>query len=231
MTRRHPPDANPWEEGWPEIHDARVRQAFRRVPRERFVSEEMLPWATCDTALPIREGQTISQPFVVALMTQALGLRPGTRVLEIGTGSGYQTAILCELTAEPQEPLGRTIWTVERYPSLADEAQALLADLGYYPHFHVGDGATGHPVAAPFEGIIVTAGAPAVPRPLWDQLADGGRLVIPVGAPDDGQELWRLTRAGEHMLQERLGPVRFVPLISPILRDPNQRIELPTYYD
>lgn len=231
MGRRHPPVANPWDSGWPEIYDERVRRAFTRVPREQFVDAEMLPWATCDTALPIAEGQTISQPFVVALMTQALRLGPGTRVLEIGTGSGYQTAILCELTAEPGVPMGRTIWTVERFPSLTEQAQVLLADLGYFPHYEVGDGAAGWPAAAPYEAMIVTAGAPAVPRPLWEQLAEGGRLVIPVGELDDGQELWRLTKDAGRMVQERLGPVRFVPLISPILRDPRQRIELPTSFD
>jgi protein-L-isoaspartate(D-aspartate) O-methyltransferase len=227
MRRKRPPIKEPWVEGWPEIYDDRVRAAFGRVTRERFVVAEMVPWATSDIALPIGEGQTISQPFVVALMTQALYLQPGTKVLEIGTGSGYQTAILCELTDVPGQPLGSTIWSVERHVSLAEEARSLLGKLGYFPQIYVGDGAAGWPVAGPYEAIIVTAGAPAVPLPLWDQLAEGGRLVIPVGALDESQELWRLSKERGRMVQERLGPVRFVPLLSPILQDPRQRIELP----
>ncbi len=230
MRRRGPSDKGPWVEGWPEIHDERVRAAFERVPRARFVDAEVRPWATADIALPIGEGQTISQPFVVALMTQALCLAAGTKVLEIGTGSGYQTAILCELTKIAGQPMGSSNWSVERHVSLAEHARSLLAELGYFPHIFVGDGAAGWPTFSPYEAIIVTAGASAVPRPLWEQLADGGRMVIPVGSLNGSQELWRLSKAGGQMVQERLGPVRFVPLLSPILRDPKQLIHLPALF-
>lgn len=216
----------PWRHGWPEIHDGRVRQAFDRVPRAEFVAEEMRAWAEIDAALPIGEGQTISQPFVVALMTQALRLEPGTRVLEIGTGSGYQTAILCELTRRVGEVPGASVWSVERFPSLAQDAVARLNRLGYFPHVQVGDGATGWPEAGPFAAIMVTAAATALPRPLWEQLADGGRMVIPVGRTEQSQMLWLITRHGRRRVLEQLGAVRFVPLVSPILRDPRLVIEL-----
>jgi protein-L-isoaspartate(D-aspartate) O-methyltransferase len=228
MPRREASDDAPWLYGWPEIYDTRVRAAFTRIPRAAFVGTEMKPWATCDTALPIEEGQTISQPFVVALMTQALELRPGLRVLEVGTGSGYQTAFLCELTAQADEVRGANVWSVERYPTLAGQAANVLQRLGYRPHLHVGDGAAGWPNAAPFDAIMVTAAAAALPRPLWDQLADGGRLVIPIGPIGDvnkGQILWLVVRQGRQMVRRALGGVRFVPLISPILEDPRQRIE------
>jgi protein-L-isoaspartate(D-aspartate) O-methyltransferase len=221
----HEPSDAPWLHGWPEIHDNRVRAAFTRVPRTAFVGEEMQPWATRDTALPIEEGQTISQPFVVALMTQALELYPGLRVLEIGTGSGYQTAILCELTARPDEVRGQNVWSVERYPTLARQSASVLVSLGYRPHLFVGDGAAGWPPAAPYDAVIVTAAAPALPRPLWEQLADGGRLVIPIGPVNEGQTLWLVIRRGRQMVRRSLGGVRFVPFVSPILDDPYQRIE------
>jgi protein-L-isoaspartate(D-aspartate) O-methyltransferase len=223
----HPdaPSDAPWLHGWPEIYDTRVRAAFTRVPRAAFVGSEMQAWATRDTALPIEEGQTISQPFVVALMTQALELQPGLRVLEIGTGSGYQTAILCELTAHPEFVRGENIWSVERYETLARQAAKVLTFLGYRPHLFVGDGAAGWRDAAPYDAVMVTAAAPALPRPLWDQLADGGRLVIPIGSPNQGQELWLVVKQGRHMVRRALGGVRFVPFISPILDDATQRIE------
>ena len=220
------PEDSPWLHGWPEIDDVGVRAAFARVPRPAFVGSEMQQWATCDTALPIGEGQTISQPFVVALMTQALELQRGLRVLEIGTGSGYQTAILSELTSHPDDVRGQNVWTVERNARLSEQAVVLLRALGYRPHFAVGDGAAGWPTAAPYDAIIVTAAASALPRPLWDQLADGGRLVIPVGPADIGQTLWLVIRQGRKMITRSLGGVRFVPFISPILDDPHQRIEL-----
>jgi protein-L-isoaspartate(D-aspartate) O-methyltransferase len=224
-----PSDA-PWLHGWPEIYDDRVRAAFARVPRAAFVGMDMQEWATFDTALPIDEGQTISQPFVVALMTQALELRPGDRVLEIGTGSGYQTAILCELTTaydwERDEGRGHSVWSVERYERLAQQAARALYHLDYHPHLSIGDGAAGWPVAAPFDAVIVSAAAPALPRPLWNQLAEGGRLVIPVGPPDKGQLLWLVVKHGHRLMRRSLGGVRFVPFVSPILDDPAQRIEL-----
>lgn len=225
VPRSDLPDDAPWLHGWPEITDPRVRAAFTRVPRQRFVKKHMLRWATRDTALPIDEGQTISQPFVVALMTQALALQPGVRVLEVGTGSGYQTAILCELTAHADEVRGQRVWSLERYPSLAAQADAVLRGLGYRPHLAVGDGALGLPAAAPYDAIVVTAAAVALPRPLWEQLADGGRMVIPIGPEGGGQMLWLVIRQGRKMVRQRLGGVRFVPLISPVLDDPAERIE------
>lgn len=220
----HPRDAEeaPWIDGWPEITDPRVRAAFLRVPRSAFIPEQFRKWAAYDTALPIGAGQTISQPFVVALMTQALALQPGQRVLEIGTGSGFQTAILCELTAVGGEPLGARVWSVERYANLAETALATLHGLGYFPHVRVGDGAAGWEEAAPFDAIIVTAGATALPLPLWRQLGEGGRMVIPVGMSADEQMLWLLARERGKMVRRSLGPVRFVPLVSPILDDPAQ---------
>jgi protein-L-isoaspartate(D-aspartate) O-methyltransferase len=226
MRRDKEPQVSPWLHGWPEIHDERVRAAFTRVPREAFVDEEMRPWALYDTALPIGEGQTISQPYVVALMTQSLDLKPGLRVLEIGTGSGYQTAILCELTSRVEEVRGNHVWSIERNDTLSLQAATLLNKLGYWPHLVTGDGAAGWPAAAPFDGILVTAAASAVPRPLWDQLADGGRMVIPIGSPNRKQTLWLVTREGRTLVRQSLGGVRFVPFVSDILNDAQQRIEL-----
>lgn len=220
------PEDAPWLHGWPEIYDARVRAAFTRVPRAAFIGSDLQAWATCDTALPIEEGQTISQPFVVALMTQALELQPGLRVLEVGTGSGYQTAILCELTARGDEIRGENVWSVERYESLARQAVEVLHGLGYRPHVYVGDGAAGLPDQAPYDAIMVTAAAAALPRPLWDQLADGGRLVIPIGPPNGGQTLWLVSKQGHQLIRRTLGGVRFVPLISPVLDHPAGRIEI-----
>jgi protein-L-isoaspartate(D-aspartate) O-methyltransferase len=179
-----------------------------------------------DAPLPIGEGQTVSQPFVIALMVQALALRPGDRVLEIGTGSGYQTAILCELVREPGRSPGETVFSVERFPSLLSAAAAALRDAGYRPHLTVGDGAAGWPDAAPYQGIVVSAAAEAVPQPLYDQLATGGRLLIPVGPPADDQTLWRIVKQPDGMHATRMGPVRFVPLVSPLLDDPATRIDL-----
>lgn len=231
MPRSDVPADSPWQHGWPEIYDDRVRAAFGRVPRAAFIGIEMQQWATCDTALPIDEGQTISQPFVVALMTQALELQPGLRVLEIGTGSGYQTAILCELTTRPDEIRGQNVWSVERYDRLSLQAERTLHGLGYRPHLATGDGAAGWPHAAPYDAIIVTAAATALPRPLWNQLADGGRLVIPIGPANQGQMLWLVIKQGRELVRRSLGGVRFVPFISPILDDPQQRIELDEQQD
>lgn len=222
MRGRPKAEDAPWLDGWPEITDARVRAAFLRVPRAAFVAEEYRKWAGYDTALPIASGQTISQPFVVALMTQALALRPGARVLEIGTGSGYQTAILGELTMIAGEAPGERVWSVERFPELAASAVDVLTGLGYRPHVRIGDGAAGWPEEAPYDGVIVTAGATAVPLPLWQQLGEGGRLVIPVGASSDEQMLWLLVKMEGRVAQRKLGPVRFVPLVSAILDDASQ---------
>lgn len=205
---------------WREIHDRRLLAAFAQVPREHFLPPAMRPYAGQDEPLPIGEGQTISQPFIVALMTQLLQLHPGQRVLEIGTGSGFQTALLCELTAQPQQPRGEQVYSIERFPGLAQQAATVLDSLGYYPHLQVGDGAAGWPMAAPFDAIILTAAPSCLPRPLWQQLREGGRLVAPIGPVDEDQTLWLIEkRHGQPWLQAQ-GPVRFVPLLSPLLLDP-----------
>jgi protein-L-isoaspartate(D-aspartate) O-methyltransferase len=189
-----------------DITDRRVLAVMRLVPRHRFVRPVDLQLAYADCPLPIGRGQTISQPYIVALMTQLLEPHPEDTVLEIGTGSGYQAAILAQL-------VGRVI-SVERIPELAAEARRLLADLGVTSvEVREGDGTQGCPERAPFAGIVVTAGAPRVPEPLGQQLAEGGRLVLPVGSRD-GQVLERWTRHGEDLQRERIAPVAFVPLIG-----------------
>lgn len=188
------------------IADERVLQAMREVPRHRFVPEHLLSSAYADCALPIGEGQTISQPYIVALMTEALELQSHERVLEIGTGSGYQAAILSKLA--------RDVYTIERHAVLAERAQRLLAELGYHNvHVRVGDGTAGWPEHAPFEAIIVTAAAPEVPQPLLDQLADGGRLVAPVG-PAGFQNLICVRKKDQRTTTRNMAPVAFVPLIG-----------------
>jgi protein-L-isoaspartate(D-aspartate) O-methyltransferase len=189
------------------IRDERVLAAIARVPRERFVPAASREQAWANVALPIGAGQTISQPYIVALMTTALGLSGQERVLEIGTGSGYQAAILAELAAE--------VVTVERHATLAKDAESRLHELGYVNvQVVVGDGTTGWPEGAPYQRIIVTAGAPRVPLPLLAELSqDGGRLIIPVGEADD-QVLLVVERHGDRTTEQPLGPVRFVPLIG-----------------
>jgi protein-L-isoaspartate(D-aspartate) O-methyltransferase len=188
------------------IRDPRVLDAFRAVPRDAFVGDAVEEFAYEDTALPIDEGQTISQPFIVALMIQALELRPSDRVLEVGAGSGYAAAILAELAER--------VYAIERNPRLAEAAGERLRRLGYdNVEIRAGDGTLGWPEAAPFEAILVSAGGPDVPRPLLDQLAPGGRLVIPVGGPRE-QRLLRITRFGDDWTHEDLGSVTFVPLIG-----------------
>jgi protein-L-isoaspartate(D-aspartate) O-methyltransferase len=188
------------------IRDERVLAAMRAVPRHRFVPKHMLGAAYRDSPLPIGQGQTISQPYIVALMTAELELTGTERVLEIGTGSGYQAAILGELAAE--------VISVERLPALAQEARALLAELGYdNVHVRVGDGTLGWPDEAPYDAIIVTAAAPEVPEPLQAQLVDGGRLLAPVG-PRWTQQLVRVRRVGDRFDDESLLGVAFVPLIG-----------------
>ena len=188
------------------ISDRRTLAAVINVPRERFVPDELQSEAYDDNALPLGEGQTISQPFMVALMTQALELTGTETVLEVGTGSGYQAAILAELAAR--------VVTIERLPSLAERAQVILRELGYENiEFHVGDGTLGCPDAAPFDGIVVTAGAPDVPAPLYRQLGDGGRLVIPVG--DAGLQVLKvITKGPNGPVTRDAGGCRFVPLIG-----------------
>ena len=189
-----------------EIRDERVLEAMAGVPRELFLPPESYPCAYEDRPLPIGLGQTISQPFIIAMMTSALELKGEEKVLEIGTGSGYQSAILSRLC--------RKVITVERLKPLADRAQQLLQELGYTNvDVHLEGKAIGWPGEAPFDAILVTAGAPFIPRALVDQLEIGGRLVIPVGSRYE-QELVRLTRKEEKEIIESLGLCRFVPLIG-----------------
>lgn len=188
------------------ICDERVLQAMREVPRHQFVPPELWDSAYQDSPLPIGYGQTISQPYIVAYMTQLLDLTPEDRVLEIGTGSGYQAAILSRLAKE--------VYTIERIESLSRRAQQVLAALKYTNiHFRVGDGGYGWPEAAPFDAIIVTAAAPEVPAPLIAQLAEGACLVAPIGPPGY-QELVCLMRHGEQIHTDYLTPVAFVPLVG-----------------
>ena len=217
---------SPWENEWPEITDSRVRAAFARVDRAEFVPEDLRQWSEKDAPLPIGQGQTISQPFVVALMTQALALQPGDKVLEVGTGSGYQTAILCELTAEDGEASGRTIYSIERHAELSQRAGDTLQALGYHVHLRVGDGVEGWPSAGPFAAVILTAAPTYLARPLWDQLAEGGRLVAPIGRAGEDQRLWLLHKVHGKMRVEPMGAVRFVPMISPLLDEPSMRISI-----
>jgi protein-L-isoaspartate(D-aspartate) O-methyltransferase len=193
------------------IGDERVLATLARVPRERFVPPAMQADAWANIALPIGSGQSISQPYVVAVMTAALALAGGERVLEIGTGSGYQTAILADLVG----PRGFVV-SIERHAPLAARAAAVLADLGFAnATVHVGDGSTGWPAAAPYDRIIVTAAGPDVPAPLLEQLDPAaGRLVMPVGRHDEAQELIVVDRRGDELRQRTLGPVRFVPLVG-----------------
>lgn len=189
------------------VRDPSVLAAMRTVPRERFVHDELAESAYADTPLPIDERQTISQPFIVAWMAEAAVIGPESRVLEVGTGSGYGAAVLSQLAGE--------VRTIERFERLADDARARLLHLGYdnVTVFH-GDGSLGLPEVAPFDAIVVTAGSPIVPPALVDQLTDGGRLVIPVGPEPRLQELVRVRRSGEDNVEESLGPVRFVPLVG-----------------
>lgn len=187
-----------------DIRDERVLEAMRAVPRHRFVPEQHRHLAYADGPLPIGNGQTISQPYIVALMTQMLELAWNEIVLEIGTGSGYQAAILAHLARE--------VHTVELHDSLAQGAAAVLNSLGLNNiHVHIGDGSKGWPENAPYDGTIVTAAAPRVPRPLLDQMAGGGRLVIPVGSRG-GQFLERWVRQDSDFKREQIAPVAFVPL-------------------
>ncbi len=188
------------------IHDPLVLAAFRSVPRHRFVDAGLRSRAYGDHALPIGGQQTISQPFMVALMTQALELRGGEKILEIGTGSGYQTAILAEFTPR--------LFSIERDPELSRQAAATLRDLGYSNVIlKTGDGTRGWPEHAPFDRIIITAGAPAVPKTLLDQLADPGLLVVPVGDRET-QTLERIEKRGGVPTKSRLVECAFVPLIG-----------------
>lgn len=189
-----------------EIKDPRVIAALKKVPRHLFVEEALQSQAYNDRPLPIGEKQTISQPYMVALMTEALQLKGEEKLLEIGAGSGYQTAILAELAQE--------VFSVERIRSLAIKARKLLYELGYFNvEIKIFDGTYGWAEKGPFDAIIVTAGSPDIPHPLYDQLLMGGRLVIPVGDLHT-QDLFRVTKTEEGMKKENLGGCRFVKLIG-----------------
>ncbi len=190
------------------IRDRQVIAAMRSVPREEFVPPEFINAAYEDHPLPIEEGQTISQPYIVAYMAESLELSPADRVLEIGTGSGYSAAVLSAIAAQ--------VYTVEHFVTLAQSAEERFERLGYRNiHVLVGDGTLGWPEHSPYDAIVVTAGAPKVPEPLLEQLRVGGRLVIPVGPHPLVQTLFRVRKLGEgDYRREELCAVRFVPLIG-----------------
>lgn len=188
------------------VKDPRVLEAMLSVPRHLFVPQNLYDRAYDDSPLPIGDGQTISQPYMVAWMTELLELKESDKVLEIGTGSGYQAAMLCELA--------RDVFSIEKYSSLSRQAERHLQDLDYTNiRMRVGDGTLGWPEEAPFDGIIVTAGAPSVPQPLLEQLADGGRLVIPVGS-SGMQMLQLIRRKGNEYQASEEGTCVFVPLVG-----------------
>jgi protein-L-isoaspartate(D-aspartate) O-methyltransferase len=189
-----------------DIRDDRVLAAMGRVPRELFLPEQERRRAYEDAALPIAEGQTISQPYMVARICEVLALRGGERVLDVGTGSGYQAAVIAELAGE--------VHTIERLPALAETARAALGAAGYERvRVHVGDGTLGLPEHAPFAAIAVAAAAPEVPRSLYEQLERGGRMAIPVGGRR-GQELQLVVHSPEGPAVIRSVPCRFVPLVG-----------------
>jgi protein-L-isoaspartate(D-aspartate) O-methyltransferase len=189
-----------------DISDERVLEAMERVPRELFVPDQERDHAYADAALPIGHGQTISQPYMVARIAEALALRPGERVLDVGTGSGYQAAVLAELGAE--------VVTIERIPELSERARASLAAAGYpQVDVRVGDGTLGVPELAPFDAIAVAAAAPAFPETLYEQLRPRGRLVVPVGG-EHMQRLEVIVRSPEGPAVVHSVPCRFVPLVG-----------------
>ncbi len=192
------------------LHDQTVLNALNAVPREAFTPTNLIESAYRDSPLPIEENQTISQPYIVALMTEALELKPAHRVLEVGTGSGYAAAVLGEIC--------ENVYTIERHKTLADTARARLKETGYTNvQVKYGDGTLGWPEEAPFDAIIVAAGGPEVPQTLKEQLAIGGRMVIPVGKSLNSQKLVRIRRISKNEYKtEDLGDVRFVPLIGAI---------------
>jgi protein-L-isoaspartate(D-aspartate) O-methyltransferase len=186
------------------IRNERVLKAMGKVPRHKFVDEALAVRAYGDSPLPIGEGQTISQPYMVALMSEKLNLSGNERVLEVGTGSGYQTAILAELAAE--------VYSIETIPTLASRTKGLLEELGYKNiNLRIGDGSLGWPEAAPYDAILVAAGAPSMPDPLIRQLADGGVLVIPVGSRSS-QELYTVRKRENRLIKTSGCPCAFVKL-------------------
>jgi protein-L-isoaspartate(D-aspartate) O-methyltransferase len=188
------------------VADSRVLAAMERVPRHAFIPERMHDMAYSDGPLPIGHGQTISQPYIVAVMSEALGLKPGMKVLEVGTGSGYQAAVLAQM--------GLDVYTVEYLPELAALAERLLRQLGYGNiHFRTGDGRDGWPERAPFDGILVTAAPESLPESLGEQLAPGGRLVIPIGRWEQHLYVYRKNADGS-LDKDVVFAVRFVPLVG-----------------
>jgi protein-L-isoaspartate(D-aspartate) O-methyltransferase len=194
------------------IRDRRVLEAMGAIERELFVPEKLRSRAYEDRPLPIGEGQTISQPYMVAFMTEQLHLKGTERLLEIGTGSGYQTAVLGKLAAE--------VYSIEIIPKLSERAQALLSQLGFdNVHLKVGDGFFGWQEHGPFDAILVTASAPKIPEALWRQLREGGQLIMPLGAERQGQVLVRVTKSDGKQIVEELTEVVFVPLTGAIRQD------------
>jgi protein-L-isoaspartate(D-aspartate) O-methyltransferase len=188
------------------IKNFRVLNAMRTVPRHLFIPLSYTKEAYSDYPLPIGKGQTISQPYIVAVMTELIAPEPGDKILEIGTGSGYQAAIL--------STCGARVITIERFSEVADQAEKNLKHAGISSvSVIIGDGTAGYPKEAPYDGIIITAGTPIIPEPLISELVQGGRLVAPVGSKDF-QELVRITKDREEIMTERFGAVRFVPLIG-----------------
>lgn len=197
-----------------DVSDARVLKAMREVPRHEFIPEEVRRFAYSDGPLPIGHGQTISQPYIVAFMTEQLAPKPGDRVLEIGTGSGYQAAVLGRLVAE--------VFTIEIVEPLATRATADLRRLGFgNVHVKTGDGYQGWPEQAPFDAVIVTCAPDHVPQPLIDQLKDGGRMIIPVGEAG-AQELHLLVKRGGKVERRAVLPVRFVPMTGRAQKAPSR---------
>lgn len=191
------------------IRDPRVLEAMGTVPRHLFVSERHRASAYEDRPLPIGAGQTISQPYIVALMTELLELKGGERVLEIGTGSGYQAAVL--------SLLAREVYTIEIIPSVAEKARKTLDDLGYRAvRIRIGDGFFGWEEEAPFDGILITAAVEKIPEPLWRQLGEGGRMVLPLGDERRGQKLVRVRKIGGQRVVEEITDVLFVPMTGEI---------------
>jgi protein-L-isoaspartate(D-aspartate) O-methyltransferase len=187
------------------ITDPRVLQAIGKVPRHVFFDNALLEHAYQDKAFPIGEGQTISQPYTVAFQTEKLEIKPGDKVLEIGTGSGYQACILLEL--------GAKVYTIEYNKKLYDTARTFLPRMGYKPYFYFGDGSKGLPAKAPFDKILVTAGAPVVPQALTDQLTENGILVIPVGNREK-QRMVRIRKKNGNLTKEEFDYFSFVPLLG-----------------
>ena len=187
------------------IKDHRVLEAMRAVPRHQFVPQDLVDRAYENRPLPIGLGQTISQPYIVALMTELLDLAPGEKVLEIGTGSGYQGAVLAKMTDR--------VWSIEIIPELARSANSKFKRLGYPVSVKQADGYFGWPEHGPFDAIIVTAAPDHMPQPLIQQLAEGGRLVIPVGPTGSYQTLWRVTKRDGRIVSENITDVIFVPLV------------------